>query len=180
MALDLSLSAAGMVAVPVDWNGDFSRIQKATTGETVPLGSLEVRHLGRLHRISSEIVAFCERHHCTHAVCEGYSYGSKFGRERLGEIGGVVKLALLTRAGVEFEEPVPPKAGRKLLLGAEPKGNPKAVVRKFFVSRGLPSGWTEDELDALVTANFWIRRHGHPGFETPVVQVAKKTRRRAA
>lgn len=178
LALDLSLSNAGMVAVPVSWNGDWGRVAKAHVGESVPNGSPEARHIGRLHRIAYDVLAFAERHHCSIAVCEGYAFGAKWARERLGEVGGVVKFILATR-GIIVEEPFAPKAARKLMLGGEPSGDPKKAARAFLESRGLPLGWTEDEVDAMVIANAKLRAMGACAFETPVV-AKKKSRRKAA
>ena len=70
----------------------------------------------------------------TLVAIEGYSFGSFSGRERLGEWGGVLRLALY-RAGFKYVE-VPPTSLKKFVTG---KGNAKkntmlmAVYKKWGV-----------------------------------------------
>jgi hypothetical protein len=180
LGLDLSLSAAGMVALPSTWDGDWSRVARHWVGESVPKDAPESRRIGRLHRISSEILAFASRHGCTTAAVEGYAFGAKFERERLGEITGAVKLALATRGGLVIEDVVQPMTARKLMLGKNPPRDPKAVVRAFLLDRGMPREWTEDEVDAFVVANWKLALAGGPAFRMPAPVEAKRTRRRAA
>ncbi len=176
LGLDLSLSSAGMVAVPASWDGDWDRVARLSVGEVVPNGAPESRRIGRLHRISSEILAFAERNRCTVAAIEGYAFGAKFSREVLGELTGAVKLALATRGGLVIEDVVPAPSARKVMLGKNPARDPKPVVRAFLEDRGLPVGWTDDEVDAFVIANWKLADLGVSAF---VARAAKKKMRAA-
>ena len=57
-----------------------------------------------------------EHHYECHVAMEGYSHGSKFNREILGELGGIVKLAIYD---VFKKEPliVPPTVLKKYVTG---------------------------------------------------------------
>lgn len=156
LGCDLSLSAAGFVAVPPDWSGEWERIARHHVGHSLPRDVVEMRRVGRLHQITAEAVAFSERHGCRVACFEHYAFGAQFERERLGEIGGAVKLALVSRAGILDVETVASNTARKLLLGKVPKKDPKAHVREALLALGMPRVWTDDEVDALVAAN-WLR-----------------------
>ncbi len=160
LGCDLSLSAAGFVAVPPDWSGDWSRIARHHVGHSLPRDVAEMRRVGRLHQITSEAVAFSERHGCRVACFEHYAFGQQFERERLGEIGGAVKLALVSRAGVLDVETVASNTARKLVLGKLPRKDVKAHVREAMLQLGMPHAWTDDEMDALVAANWLIHERG--------------------
>jgi len=180
LALDISLSACAMVAVPAAWNADWSRVARLTTGDPVEKGASEQLRIGRLHRITTDVLAFAQRHGCTVALAEGYAFGAKFERERIGEVSGAIKLALATRAGLVVERLVPTKTARKLMLGKNPpKGtNPKRVVRRFLLDRGMPAVWREGEVDAFVVANVKLVEIKAAAFATP--EPVKERRRKAA
>jgi len=178
LALDISLAACAMVAIPEDWAGDWSRIGRMTIGDSLPKGASEEFRIGRLHRITVDVVAFAHRHRCSVAVAEGYAFGAKFERERLGEIAGAVKLQLALQAGLVVERLIAPMTARKLMLGENPKENPKRVVRDHLRARGMPLVWTEGEVDAFCVGNVKLVELGASAFVTPVPE--KKSRRRAA
>lgn len=179
LGCDLSLRAAAFVAVPTDWNGDFSRVARHHVGHSLPKDVPEMRRIGRLHQIAAETVAFAERHGARSAVIEHYAFGAKFERERLGEIGGAVKLALVAQAGIDAVETVASGTARKLLLGKVPKEDPKAHVREFLRAHGMPPVWSDDEMDAFVVLNWWMHRAGRFAFSTEAVET-KRSRRKAA
>lgn len=177
LGCDMSLKAAGFVAVPPDWNGDWTRIARHHVGHRLPKRTPEMRMVGRLHQITAEGIAFAQRHRCRVAVFEHYAFGAKFSRERLGEITGAMKLALVAQAGVLEVERVASKSARKVILGKLPEDDSKAHVREFLLERGMPRVWTDDEMDAFVAANCWIYKAG--GYAIATLP-PKKQRRRAA
>lgn len=178
MGLDLSLSAAGFVAVPSDWHGDWSRIARHHVGHSLPRDATELRRVGRLHQITSEGIMFAKRHGCSAAVFEHYAFGTKFERERLGEVGGAMKLGLVAQAGIVDFESKPASTARKLLMGACPAKDAKAHVREHLLGLGMPRVWTDDEMDAFVMANWWLSEHG--GFALATPAPVKERRRKAA
>lgn len=180
LGLDLSLSAAGAVAIPFDWGGDFSRVARHHVGHSLPKTADETRRIGRLHQSSSEILSFAERHRCSTAIIEEYAFAARFSHAHaLGELGGAVKLALLTRAGIIVETVHAAKA-RKLLLGKVPRSDVKSHVREKLIEFGMPRVWTDDEMDALVVGQWLVARGGGFAYTTPEPIEEKRTRRRAA
>ena len=99
MGLDLSLTSTG-----VSINGETFSIKPKTRG------------IERLVEISDRIVNFAVNASPIAVVIEGYSFGSKFSRAHsLGELGGVVKVAL-HKSGFSIVE-VPPKCRAKFATG---------------------------------------------------------------
>ncbi len=86
---------------------------------------------------------------------EGYSHGSKFQREALGELGGVVKLAITEIAGVrQWRHPiiVPPPTLKKYVTG---KGTASKQEMIDTVARRYGAIFYDDNLaDAYALARF--------------------------
>jgi len=154
LGLDLSLNATGMVAVPADWNGEWHRIRRHTYGEDLTKDAPEPARIGRLLRISSEVLAFARLHRVTDVVCEQYAFSAQAAQARaLGELGGVVKVRLSLELGLNAQ-PVPPASARKLLLGKLPTRGVKEATHEELVRMGMPIQWGLDEMDAFVVANW--------------------------
>lgn len=182
LALDLSLTAPGMVAVPLDWGGDWSRIQRATFTPKLPKEATEGERIERLRYISKNIVAFALMHCCTTAIVEQYAMRpmSQMGHSfHLGELGGVVKLDLTRSVGIPIEVTSPARA-RKLILGKLPRKDVKLATRFALTSMGLPPAWTEDEADAFVLANWKLSELGGHALIVPQQETEKRSKRRAA
>lgn len=160
LGLDLSLRGAGLVAVPPDWSGDWSRIARTTVGHPLKRDALECDRIGRLVRISAEVVTFAEAHRCTSAVIEGYAFTSRNAHSHsLGELGGVVKVLLAERCWIPIHV-VPPASARKILLGKLPRKDVKIHMRTALTRMGMPVAWTNDEADAFVVANYIAAGNG--------------------
>jgi crossover junction endodeoxyribonuclease RuvC len=130
VALDLSLTAPG-----------WAMNEPQSSGVWHPAG---LRGMPRLRWIRDK-VAQCVTL-ADLVVIEGYSYGSK-GRAvvNIGELGGVVRLAL-SDAGVPYVE-IPPPCLKKLATG---KGNtPKEAVLAAAIQRLGYGGYDHNEADAL-------------------------------
>jgi Holliday junction resolvasome RuvABC endonuclease subunit len=167
LGLDLSLTAAGMVAVPKDWGGNWERVARHHVGHALPKDATETRRIGRLHQISSEVLAFAARHKCTSAIIEQYAFAARQSHAHaLGEIGGSVKLALVTRAGL-LVDAVHSASARKLVLGKVPKKDVKAHTRVALTRMGMPTNWTDDEADAFVVANWALSALGGHALVVP-------------
>lgn len=160
LGLDLSLRGAGLVAVPTDWDGRWERVRRATVGHALKRDASEADRIGRLVRLSAEVVSFAERHACTHAVVEQYAFSSRHAQSHsLGELGGVVKVLLTERCRIPVEV-VPPASARKLVLGKLPRKDVKIATRAALTRMGMPTDWTADEADALVVANWKLSELG--------------------
>lgn len=60
LRVDLSLCGTGLVALPVDWALDWSRVAFETIGHPLRRDASEVDRIGRLVRLSAEVVRFAE------------------------------------------------------------------------------------------------------------------------
>lgn len=173
-ALDLSLRGAGMVALPLDWQGDWTRIERATVGHQLPRDAREADRIGRLVRISGEVVAFVERHHCTVGAIEQYAFAALHSHAHaLGELGGVVKVLLSTRVGIAVE-PVQAASARKLILGKLPRADVKIHTRIALSRMGMPRDWTDDEADAFVIGNWVASALGGFALIAPPVETKRR------
>ncbi|GHB52714.1 hypothetical protein GCM10010331_45440 [Streptomyces xanthochromogenes] len=96
----------------------------------------------RLARVFRDVQSMLSSVYCAYGgisavAIEGYSHGSRFQREALGELGGVVKLAITEIAGVRsWRHPiiVPPPTLKKFVTGkgtANKKEMIDAVARRY-------------------------------------------------
>lgn len=96
-------------------------------------------------------------------LIEGYSYNSRNGGERLGELGGVIRVALY-EAGVPYVEVSPPQL-KKYATG---KGNAsKDTVYGAAVHRAGREFATTDEADAWWLCQMALAHLGLPHIEMP-------------
>ena len=153
--LDLSLTSTG-----ISWE------EKAITIPT------KLRGAERLRWIGLEIVKIVDKESTdgwAHAVIEGYSFAQRQSRAHaIGELGGVVKVALLDN-GIPFSI-VPPTVRAKFATG---KGNAakSAVVSAVSARTGLVFD-NDDQCDAWILAE--MGRHqilGEGQFEWPQINM---------
>ena len=154
IGLDLSLTSTG---VSVD--GATFSIKPKTRG------------VERLVEISERVVNHAINSKCSAAIIEGYSFGSKFSRAHsLGELGGVVKVALY-KAGFLVVE-VPPKCRAKFATG-NGNSNKEDVLRSLmgqFPARfNLECG--NDECDAWVLEQMAYAKLGESTHEWSKAQL---------
>lgn len=147
LGLDLSLTASAVVAVPLDWDGDFRRVQTLVVGERLHRDSTDAVRAMRTDMIASRVLAFAQSVGATSAWVEGYAYSQNVAAHSLAELGGVVRLALV-RAGIELHT-VTASSARKLLLGKLPRGKQKEAVQGALKAAGAPASWSPDEFDAF-------------------------------
>lgn len=153
IGLDLSLAASAAVAVPLDWDGDFRRVQSLVIGEKLDKGAPLAERAHRTERIASRIVTFARSVGATHAWIEQYAYSQANAAHSLGELGGVTKL-FFVNAGIEINT-VTASQARKLLLGNNPRKGAKVAVAEALRAAGARFD-TLDEYDAMCVANFGL------------------------
>lgn len=134
VGLDPSLTSFGIAKA----NGETLRV--TTTLRGAPRLQL-LRTVVQGHCLAADLV-----------VLEGYSLASKYQREALGELGGVIRVALL-EAHVPFVVIAPSKL-KKFATGRgnATKAEMKASAIKYL---GLDSKASDDEADAV-----WLRQAG--------------------
>lgn len=157
LGLDLSTRAAGAIAVPPDWDGDWSLVHHKTVGLPLPRGASEYDRINRCRIIAASLRDFATKHGVTTAWFESYAFSQRTAAHSLGELGGIVRLSMIKRdiqIGVSNMG-----AARKLLCGHIPRGtNPKKVVQATLDAAGAPTEVlaSGDLCDAYVCANWGL------------------------
>jgi Holliday junction resolvasome RuvABC endonuclease subunit len=158
LGVDVSLSACGAVAVPLDWAGDWGRVAFLTVGWRLSHEASDLLKVRRLESIAARLVDFAGEHDATVAYLESPAYGMNTAANALGQAEGVIRLELY-RAGVALKT-APISTARKLLLGALPRRGVKAAVVAYLREQhGAPFA-TDDECDAFTAANWGLESLG--------------------
>lgn len=157
LGIDLSTKATAAVAVPLDWDGRWSRVRSMVAGEPLTREATDAERAIRTASIAARVVAFARETGAGHAWIESYAFDQRTAAHTLGELGGVVRLELV-RAGVQIHTAQMATA-RKLLLGKLPRSGVKDAVQATLRAAGAPV-WTPDECDAFVAANFGLAEMG--------------------
>jgi Holliday junction resolvasome RuvABC endonuclease subunit len=150
MGLDLSLSQTGIAT------------ERAVLHLSTPASKMD--GMGRLAHIRDTVMARVGADAITLVVLEGYSFASRTGGERLGELGGIVRLALY-ESGTPYLE-VPPTTLKMFATG---RGNAKKPEVISGARERLDyTGYNDNEADAL-----WLRAYGMATLGTPMVDLPK-------
>lgn len=176
MGLDLSARAAAAVAVPLAWDGRWSRVSSVVVGEELAPGASDAERARRGGRIAAQLIAFARANNVLWAWIEGYAFSMQSRSvSTLCEVGGVVRLALV-EAGIGIHTANMGTA-RKLLLGKVPRKSAKVAAAEALRAAGSPA-WTLDESDAFVCANLGLSEHaGAFCFATPAPQPEPRKRK---
>jgi crossover junction endodeoxyribonuclease RuvC len=159
VGLDLSLTATGIAP------SNFPQLRITYTVTT------KTRGCERLAHIRDEVMKSCApvevwdpewRMDAPLVVLEGYAYGRPNQAAHLGELGGVIRLAL-HEAGVPYVD-VPPSNLKKYATG---KGNAgKEEVLAAAIRRLGYEGHDNNQADAL-----WLQAMGYDALGRPVVEM---------
>lgn len=166
VGLDLSLRFTCAVAVPGDWSQDWSRVEvMARSGESLRADCQEFESIRRIERIEADVVAFVRRVQASHVFIEQYAYSADMSRAHaLGELGGVVKVALQRDCKLPIVM-VSPRSARTL-LGKQPFKGGKEWAAEQLKRAGAPRDWVgpaEDRngvYDAFACANWGLSQCG--------------------
>ena len=158
LGLDLSVTAAAAVAVPLDYEGDFARVASVVIGEKLRRDATDVERARRTETIAARLVRFALENRCSIAYVESYAFGQRTAAHTLGEVGGVVRLELV-RAGLDVRTANIGSA-RKLLLGRVPRQDAKIAVAEALRAAGAPLDWSLDVTDAMACANLGLSMLG--------------------
>lgn len=158
LGLDLSLTSTGVASVDADdgVNQFTWTIRPRDTG------------VARLRMIRDRVLADVEVIAPDLVVIEGYAFGRVNRAHKLGELGGVVRVAL-TEHGVRWVD-LPPATLKKFAAG---KGNAdKGAVLAAAIRRLGYSGSSNDEADALFLAHAGHVLLGRPLVDLPQAHLA--------
>lgn len=133
IGVDQSYSGFGLVVMDSDGNEDTHLWKFKSTGSEA----------GRLQEIYTTLLSFFIQKRSTYKTChmamEGYALGSKFNREKLGELGGIVKLSWYD------------------VFGEDPAVYAPTVLKKFLTGKGTAS--KDQMLLAAQQKNASIKNH---------------------
>lgn len=159
VGLDLSLRKTGMCAVPSEWELDWRRVKIGIAGASLRRDATAAEQAARLRDVRDAVLGFVRDVRPCRVALLDYAYAAH-GAHYAGELGGVVKVALLD-LGVPFS--VVNEARARTMLGKySRKSGLKikdwAVTR--LVAAGAPCDWPVDCLDAFVAANALLSETG--------------------
>ena len=111
-----------------------------------PNGDAVCGRISRIESVVTQVVSFLEMHKPAAIFLENYAFGSKFGRETLGELGGVLRWHLLDFTPDTLFE-VAPQCLKKFITG-------KGAGQKDQVQAHIQRQWgeifpTNDHADAF-------------------------------
>jgi hypothetical protein len=165
IGLDLSCTAAPAVAVPLDWDGQWSRVHSVVVGEKLRRDSSDAERARRTETIASRLVAFAQAERATVAFIEGNAFSQHTAAHTLGELGGVVRLELV-RAGIEIRT-ANMSTSRRLLLGKCCKGAKVAAYTTLKTAGAMFE--TLDQSDAFTAVNLGLSELGGYCYAQTVV-----------
>lgn len=166
LGLDLSLTRAAAVLVPLDFRGDFSRVRIAIAGHGLHNVSTEAERDARCVEVAETVEELVHGVPIAGAFVENYAFvgARRAGSPHaLGELRAIVRRTLLQRYGWA---PVPVSAdtARALFFGKAPRA-PKGAKRDWLKSYILASVREagagalfklDDEADAFLVANYGL------------------------
>ena len=161
LGLDLSLTASAALSCPADWDGRWHRLRPLVVGEPLHKGATEAERIGRCARIAARLAQFARVEGVTQAWLESYGYRQNLQAHSLGELGGLVRYALL-ESGIDVRVANMTSA-RKLMCGTIRRGTkPKEIVRATLRQAGAPVEITSDHnlCDAVVCVNWGLSEVG--------------------
>jgi Holliday junction resolvasome RuvABC endonuclease subunit len=165
LGLDLSLRATGIVAVPVRWGLDWSRVHSFVVGSPLPKTASERQRFERIDGIAAQTLEHARRFDCKIVAIEQYAFSRADGHaHERGELGGVVKRELF-RAGLEVC--VYHATSSRKLLGKAPRKGAKDWAAARLVSTGAPVAWLGDQYDAFLAANHHLSIIGGDALMLP-------------
>jgi hypothetical protein len=163
VGLDLSLTAAGMCALPFNWGGDWEKARFGLTGYTLA-SKTQAERIARIVRVTEAVERFVAAQPGKVTVfIEGYAFSKRTtSATKLAELGGAVRFVLGTELGIIAEEMTASRA-RAYVLGKLPQKDQKAITQAT-VREFCPLKLTGDEVDAFVVANAGVAELGGVGL----------------
>lgn len=191
LGLDLSLTRAAAVLVPLDFRGDYARVLSIVAGHALQSAVDQLARDARCRELSETVEEFVFGVPLAGAFVEDYAFTRAHGAHQLGELRGVLRRTLNARYGWA-PTPVNSATVRKLFFGKVPKkpeGARSDWLKAFILASVRETGApfkTHDEADAFLVANWGLSEVGGVALTvspesggTPKAPVLKRPRRRA-
>jgi Holliday junction resolvasome RuvABC endonuclease subunit len=148
VGLDLSLTSTGMAAVRI--KGETFQILEWANPKT----SATEDWFTRMMHIQTDVVRFVFKHKPSKIFVEGYSYGSRNGRELAGEVNGIVLYQLIAGGFPQqnIHKMISPQGRAKFATG-KGNGTKSEVVNYVNQTFGLSLKVKENDIaDAIILA----------------------------
>lgn len=150
--VDLSLTGLALVAVPVDWGCDPTRIVATTLGTDPKYGSVT----RRMRDMARDAATWLEWARCTHIYLEKANISRRqYNLDQVFRLGGMVELAVLELLDVTCAW-APLFPARRLICGATSKDMAQAALA------GIEQLTDDHQRDAFVCANWGLSELGAP------------------
>lgn len=168
IGIDLSLTRPAVCAIPSDWDGDMRRVKVRNfdyTKREVPRD--DATRGERLARVCHDVLTMARKLGGDEfeVAIESLPTHGAHSLVPLAEAHGVIRY-LCSRLGIDIVT-APQATARKLFLGALPKQDAKKTIEKTVQSFNGCGGWTGDECDAFVVANWLCSERGIPFHAAP-------------
>jgi len=169
LGVDGSLTATGLVALPSDWRGDWSKVARMTIGQDLDNAATVEEKVRRIDLICTAMMGFAEDHECTHAWITGYAFNKQRSRVySLGELGGNLRRDIVLGLHLPLVEVN--DSSTRTLIGKFSGKDQKKQAHKILREAGLPRNWTEDEIDAWLAVNW--KFSAMPGADAIILREA--------
>ncbi len=165
LGLDLSLTRAAAVLVPVGFQGDFATVQTAIAGHGLRGEVSPTTRDARCLDVAHTVEEFVAGVRVAGAYVEDYAFSNSHGSHQLGELRGVLRRTLIARYGWA-PVPVNQATVRKLFFGKVPKkpeGARTDWLKNFLLASVREAGAPfrhHDEADAFLVANYGLTECG--------------------
>ncbi len=146
MGIDPSVTATGIEVL----DEHAERLYGTVVGYKLENTATVREEIERLIWVTSKIIRVAKDWEVTHVGLEGYSFGEKFGGERMGEIGGQLKVQLFLACQLVVL-PIPPTTARAKVFGKGMGGASKPKVRAMLKMKDIHIK-NLDRCDAYVLA----------------------------
>lgn len=170
IGLDLSLTSAGMVAIPLGWNHDMSKVAVGTCGYPLTHEATLEDHYDRYLQIAHDVSLFCVNHKARHVYAEDHAFGAGGASSaRTKEMTGIVKAELYDDHDLVVV-PVQAARARSVLLGRVPrqgKGKTKGYILRNVRRLPWTTYWNDDQCDAFTIANYGVMVSGGTAMTFP-------------
>jgi hypothetical protein len=185
LGIDASLTSTGLVACPLDWDQDWSRLRTHTIKKSLTKAASERDRIERMQSIALEIRIMAVRWGVTQAWIEDLPTGRAFHIPQLAELRGFIRKELADDLQLRiFVERANQSTIRKLLLGKLPPSDRKAAVISVLDAMTaecpIQPFNTDDERDAFVVANYGLSELGAPCIALPAPEPVKRASRKKA
>lgn len=151
IGIDQSYGGFGFVALTEDSSDEYD------CWKFPPTGSDGQRLNWVRETLKSRLIGY-ERYYSVRIAMEGYAHGAKFGREKLGELGGVVKLAVYEVLECD-PEVFAPTVIKKFVTGKGTATKPQMIKA---VNERWNQQFTDNNIvDAYAIAQYLKEQHGN-------------------